>query len=306
MKRPMTRPGFKRVLLAAAGIAVCVVADSVWAQAPGPAATSPAPGVGRGASPFVPPEPIDYRNRDGWASLFDGRTLAGWDGNPEVWSVVDGVITANSVPERRVGSTHLIWQGGELTDFELKFEMKLGTDIHAGIAYRSYVDLNRGAGARQGAAGRGTAAAAPGAGRGRAAGPALHVPANPKWTLYGPGLDYDYDLIMAGNVEDRGTPRREVAWRGGIVHAVTGQRPRSIGSVGDADALKALIKADDWTQFHIIARGRLLTHIINGHVMTILIDDDETHFRPSGLIGFGIEQFGFGRVSVRDIWLRRR
>jgi hypothetical protein len=31
------------------------------------------------------------------------------------------------------------------------------------------------------------------------------VPADPKWTLYGPGLDYDYDLIMAGNVEGRGT-----------------------------------------------------------------------------------------------------
>ena len=80
--------------------------------APAPAAT------GRGASPFQPPEPFDYGNRAGWTSLFDGRMLTGWNGNPDVWSVDDGVITAASTTERRVGSTHIIWTGGEPADFE--------------------------------------------------------------------------------------------------------------------------------------------------------------------------------------------
>ena len=71
------------------------------------------------------------------------------------------------------------------------------------------------------------------------------------------------------------------------------------------DALKALIKPDDWNQVHIMARGHQLTHIINGQVMTILFDDDPEYFRASGLIGIGIEQFGFGRVSVRNLWIKR-
>ena len=42
----------------------------------------------------------------------------------------------------------------------------------------------------------------------------------------------------------------------------------------------ALIKPEDWNQMHIVARGHQLTHIINGQVMTVLIDEDPEFFRP--------------------------
>jgi hypothetical protein len=235
----------------------------------------------------VPPEPLDDNDHTGWTSIFDGRTLDGWDGNPDVWSVADGAITAESTADRRLGSTHLIWRGGELADFEWMLDLKLDGDIHSGVAYRSVVDLTRGGGAGRG-------------------GPnAPKVPSDPKWTLYGPGLDYDADLTMAGNVEERGTNRREIAWRGGIVRAVAGVRPRLIGSVGDADALKAVLKPGDWNRLHIIARGHQLTHIINGHVMTVLFDDDPQFFRASGSIGLQIEMYGLGRVSAKNMWIRK-
>jgi 3-keto-disaccharide hydrolase len=256
-----------------------------------PAAPSPPP-AGRGSSPFQPPEPLDYADRTGWTSLFDGRTLTGWSGNPDVWRVDNGVLTAASTAERRVGSTHVIWTGGEPSDFELKLEVKLEGDIHSGIAYRSFVDINRATGRQGGAAGRGRGAAGP------------QVPSDPQWTLYGPGLDFDQDRIMAGNVEDRGTPRREIAWRGGIVRAEAGQRPRLIGTIGDAAALMKTINADGWNQVHIVARGNTLTHIINGQLMTVLIDDDPAYFRPAGRIGLQIEMYGLGRVNFREIWLK--
>jgi hypothetical protein len=123
--------------------------------------------------------------------------------------------------------------------------------------------------------------------------------------LYGPGLDYDYDRLMAGNVEDRGTDRREVAWRGSIVRAEAGKRPRVIGSLGDPAALMELFTVDDWNRIHIVARGNQLTHIVNGRVMTILVDDDPAFFKHSGMIGLQIEQFGLGRVSARNIWLKK-
>jgi hypothetical protein len=104
---------------------------------------------------------------------------------------------------------------------------------------------------RAGRADRGAApaGAAPGAAPGPGRGTPPAIPADPKWTLYGPGLDYDYDRQNGGNVEDRGTPRRELAWRGGIVLAEAGKRPRMIGSLGDPDALMALITPTNGINF---------------------------------------------------------
>jgi 3-keto-disaccharide hydrolase len=280
--------------------AVAVLPAQQSSTAPPPARDPRIPAI------FVPPEPLDDSDHEGWTALFDGSTLKGWDGNPEVWKVENGAITAVSTAERRIGSTHLVWQGGEFADFELKLEVKLDGDIHSGIAYRSQIDLNRGAGGRAvqpAAAPSGSASAPPPPARGRGTPP--QVPANPKWTLYGPGLDYDYDRLMAGNVEDRGTDRRELAWRGSIVRAEAGKRPRVIGSLGDPAALMELFKVDDWNQVHIVARGNQLTHIVNGRVMTILIDDDPAFYKRAGLIGLQIEQYGLGRVSVRNIWLKK-
>src|SRR5690606_5131480 len=37
--------------------------------------------------------------RDGFVSLFDGKTLNGWSGNPDYWSVRDGAITGETTAE---------------------------------------------------------------------------------------------------------------------------------------------------------------------------------------------------------------
>ena len=125
------------------------------------------------------------------------------EGNPEVWRVENGAITAVSTAERRVGSTHIIWQGGEPADFELKLEVKLDGDIHSGIAYRSVVDVN----ARL----EGRAPVRPRTKRrGRTAG-AVRSTVDVVWA----GPRFRSGWVMAGNVEERGTPRREIAWRGG-------------------------------------------------------------------------------------------
>src|SRR5438874_12954339 len=83
-----------------------------------PQRPSPCPGCG------YAPEPIDYNDVTGWTRIFDGRTLHGWDGNRAVWKVENGAIRAESTAERRVGTTYIIWRGGEPADFELKLEIK--------------------------------------------------------------------------------------------------------------------------------------------------------------------------------------
>jgi hypothetical protein len=51
--------------------------------------------------------------------------------------------------------------------------------------------------------------------------------------------------------------------------------------------------------------GRQLSHIINGQVMAMLIDEDPEHFRASGRLGFQIEMWGAGSVHFRNVLIRR-
>jgi hypothetical protein len=57
---------------------------------------------------------------DEWQSLFDGKTLEGWDGDPRIWSVQDGAITGRTTEEIKLDkNTFIIWRGGQLDNFEL-------------------------------------------------------------------------------------------------------------------------------------------------------------------------------------------
>ena len=87
---------------------------------------------------FTQPDPVDFNDHQGWTQIFDGKTLDGWDGPPEVWHVEDGSIVGESSPEHPSGTTNIIWRGGEPANFELKVEMKLeGQGANGGIQYRS-------------------------------------------------------------------------------------------------------------------------------------------------------------------------
>ena len=48
----------------------------------------------------------------GWKLLFDGKTLDGWNGDPMFWSVKDGVLHAESTPEKVVGGDEGVKDAG--------------------------------------------------------------------------------------------------------------------------------------------------------------------------------------------------
>ncbi len=71
-------------------------------------------------------------------SLFDGKTLAGWEGDPKIWRVEDGVIVGGSTQ----GNAHnaFLATEGRYGDFVLRVEYKLtGTEgfINSGVQFRS-------------------------------------------------------------------------------------------------------------------------------------------------------------------------
>jgi hypothetical protein len=75
----------------------------------------------------------------GFTSMFNGTDLAGWEGLPGAWGVVDGTITAESTPEKPCKNAHyLMWRGGKPGDFELRTDFRLqGPGGNSGIQFRS-------------------------------------------------------------------------------------------------------------------------------------------------------------------------
>ena len=68
----------------------------------------------------------------------------------------------------------------------------------------------------------------------------------------------------------------------------TGKKPHVIGSTGDKDALFAEIDRDGWNACHVIAKGNTLIHLINGKVMSIVVDGDPHERTRKGLIGMQV------------------
>lgn len=66
--------------------------------------------------------------------LFDGKTLDGWVGFEDLWSVKDGAIVAKNTDPLKF-STYLLTKE-KYTDFRLTFESKLvESEMHSGIAF---------------------------------------------------------------------------------------------------------------------------------------------------------------------------
>src|SRR6056297_3263506 len=80
----------------------------------------------------------------GFRSLFNGKDLTGWEGNPELWSVEEGVITGiTKGPDHLKYNQFLIWDG-EVADFELRLEFRVEGSNNSGVQYRSKLMENVG------------------------------------------------------------------------------------------------------------------------------------------------------------------
>ena len=76
----------------------------------------------------------------GFQPIFDGKTLAGWEGNTTYWRVENGVLVGEITPATVIKSnTFIIWRGGSPADFELKLDYRITEAGNSGINYRSVV-----------------------------------------------------------------------------------------------------------------------------------------------------------------------
>jgi len=90
------------------------------------------------------PSPSAGASEQGFKSIFNGKDLTGWEGNPNLWSVKDGAITGQTTKENplRGNNTFLIWNDGTVSDFELRLSYKIAANNDkgfgdSGVQYRS-------------------------------------------------------------------------------------------------------------------------------------------------------------------------
>lgn len=72
---------------------------------------------------------------DGFVSLFDGKSLRGWEGDPQYWSVKDGAITGLTDGSLKM-NRFLTWTGSTIRNFELRVQVKVTPGGNSGIQYR--------------------------------------------------------------------------------------------------------------------------------------------------------------------------
>ena len=81
------------------------------------------------------------QDEGGFQSLFDGKTLEGWKApDMSYWSVEEGAITGTITKEHPCTvKQYLVWQGGDLGDFELKITSRVtgSPGINCGFQFRS-------------------------------------------------------------------------------------------------------------------------------------------------------------------------
>lgn len=59
-----------------------------------------------------------------------------------------------------------------------------------------------------------------------------------------------------------------------------------------------------WNQHHIIARGPVLMHLVNGRLMSVFIDEDATNRAAERVLGLQMHTGDPFRVEYRNIWLK--
>ena len=202
---------------------------------------------------------------EGFDSIFDGKTLKGWDGNRDYWSVKDGAITGITTAENPTkGNTFIVWRGGEVADFELRLQFRIQGG-NSGVQYRSKeVD---------------------------------------KWVISGYQADFDGPGGWTGTLyEERG--RGVLAKRGNKVIISDSGEKRTTGKTATEEEILSVVKKEDWNDYTIIARGNHLVQILNGKVTVDVTDEQAGKAARKGLLALQLHAGPPMTVQFRQIRIK--
>lgn len=197
-----------------------------------------------------PPQP------EAMKTLFDGKSLEGWDGDPRLWSVKDGVIHGETTAENAAkGNTFLICQAGDFKDFDLRLSFRCNAANNSGIQYRS-----------------------------------KHITEgkpNNAWVVRG----YQHELRnesampnVAGFIYDEGGKRGRICLAGEKARWTADGKKEIADKLLTPDEFKTLFKLDDWNDVVIRAQGNHIQHFLNDRLILDFTDEDPKSALTEGII----------------------
>ncbi len=304
--------------LANGRLAAIAKANEALVKITGPQAQAVFGGRGRGAgNPGQDAAKVSaaaaFKDNTGFVPIFDGKTLTGWDGESDVWTVspapesVGGSLSIHSdnSPGHTTGQHHIHYVGANgispiVKDFELKVEFHIEGG-NAGIHYRSR--LLQGHGPNRAIADPATIADPLGAPlpagiTTQAAANAAGISGQP-WQVSG----YQFDITGngTGNLYE-GQGRSTVGNVGEMIILNPGTPNHVVVAQTMDNAYATYGRPDGWNEAWIIARGGTLFHLLNGRVFMVAVDDDQTRRAMSGIISLQLE--GTGQVWYRSVRLK--
>lgn len=217
----------------------------------------------------APAEPSDMK------SIFNGKDLTGWDGDPRLWSVKDGVIHGETTAENAAnGNTFIIWQDGTTKDFELRLSFRCNATNNSGIQYRSE-----------------------------------HITegnVRNKWVVRG----YQHEIRnenklpnVSGFIYDEGGKRGRICLVG--EKATWGEDGKKVaGSLIDAESYEKLFNLDDWNDVVIIAKGNHIQHYTNGRLVLDFTDNAPDLALSDGILALQLHAGKPMWVEFKDIRIK--
>ena len=205
-----------------------------------------------------------------FSSIFDGRSLDGWVGQDmSFWSVEDGAITGTITPEHSPKlNQYLVWQGGLVDDFELRLKFRLtgSTTPNTNGGFQFRSRLL------------------------------------PNGDVAGYQVDNNFGQPWKARLYDE-FGRHDLALEGErAVFDAEGRR--TVESLGlkpaDVD-----FQLDDWHEYHLTARGPVLTLKVNEKLIAEVIDNDRDSFEPVGILAMQLHTGPPMKAQFKDIRLKR-
>jgi hypothetical protein len=220
--------------------------------------------------PTAPKEP------EGMVSLFNGKDLTGWEGDPKLWSVKDGAIRGESTAANPCKSnTFVIWQGGKVKDFELRLSARIDYNStghgNSGIQYRSKHLVNH---------------------------------KDNKWVVAGYQAEVASEPKTAGFLYDE-KGRASLCRVGDKVEVGEDGKPQVVGSLGDINEIAKSYKMKDWNDYVIICQGNHVRQYVNGVQTVDVIDNDLKGQLLSGILALQIHAGPAMVVEFKDIRLKK-
>lgn len=218
---------------------------------------------------FVPPRP----DKDGFLSLFNGRDLSGWNYNPHIWSVSNGVIIARAPLDSRSTGHYMAWAGGEVQDFELRLKVRTTAGANSGVPVRA-----RWSGQR--------------------------------WL---PGYQAEINRQQSGLFVIAGTGRERQLSRAGWRTVAREENGidilDAIEQLPDADkieAVRAAVRNGEWSDVSVVAHDTRFVVQVNGVTVVDTRDDHPVKFVPVGMLGleYSHKQGTNDAVEFKEIRLK--